>query len=280
MDVSIKPTLNQLIPRWPINHSNMKILKNIRIFVILILSAILIISCQNRKSLITIEGDIAGVKDDKLVLAVVTNDGLDILDSVTLKNGHFRFELKADNDAAKARAASPMMYQIMLSPYNTLTTIAMGGDHIIIKTDAENLVDDYTVSGGEEAVLMGQLDSALNSFVQPVDALYRTYRNNIEEDSVRAKIEKQYIQLLDHHKQYLVNFIQEHPDRLASYVAFYQGYNRRSFFSEQEDKALLRKITQTLKKRYPENPYVQNMQRRLEMLDLMEQERNIQHDTH
>ena len=67
---------------------------------------------------------------------------------------------------------------------------------------------------------------------------------------------------------------------MASYIAFYQGYNRRSFFNEQEDKALLRTITNTLKKHYPDNPYVQNMQRRLEMLDLMELERNTQDDTH
>lgn len=258
----------------------MKIFKILRVFLLLVVSVILIAACQNKKSLIVIEGDINGSHNDMVRLAVVTNEGLDMLDSMKLKNGHFRFELTADDDAAKKRASSPMMYQIMLSPYNTLTTIAIGGDHLVIKAEAESLIDNYTVTGGEEAVLLGQLDSALNAFVQPVDALYRTYQNNIEEDTVRAQIEQQYIQLLDHHKQYLTNFIKTHPDKMASYVAFYQGYNRRSFFSEQEDRALLRQITQTLKKQYPDNPYVQNMQRRLEMLDLMEQERKTQNDTH
>jgi len=243
-----------------------------------ILAALLFIACQNKKSQIVIEGDISGVQNDNIVLAIVTNEGLERLDSMKMKNGHFCFELKADNDKAKARAATPMMYQIMLSPYNTLTTIAKGGDHIVIKAEAESLIDSYQVSGGEEAELLGQLDSALNSFVQPVDALYQVYQNNIEEDSVRADIEKQYLQLLDHHKAYLTKFIQEHPDKMASYVAFYQGYNRRSFFSEQEDRNLLRQITQTLKKQYPDNPYVQNMQRRLELLDFRDQEMNRQHD--
>lgn len=245
---------------------------------IFILAVLLFMACQNKKSQIVIEGDIAGVKNDNIVLAIVTNEGLERLDSMRMKNGHFCFELKADNDAAKARAATPMMYQIMLSPYNTLTTIAKGGDHIVIKAEAESMIDSYRVSGGEEAELLGQLDSALNSFVKPVDELYQVYQKNIEDDSVRADIEKQYLQLLDHHKAYLKNFIQDHPDKMASYVAFYQGYNRRSFFSEQEDRNLLRQITQTLKKQYPDNPYVQNMQRRLELLDFRDQEMNRQHD--
>lgn len=245
---------------------------------IFILAAFLFVACQNKKSQIVIEGDINGVKNDNIVLALITNEGLERLDSMRLKNGHFRFELKADNAEEKARTATPMMYQIMLSPYNTLTTIAKGGDHIVIQTEAENLSESYRVAGGEEAVLLGQLDSALNSFVQPVDALYQVYQHNIENDSVRADIEKQYLQLLGQHKAYLTNFIQEHPDKMASYIAFYQGYNRRSFFSEQEDRNLLRQITQTLKKHYPDNPYVQNMQRRLEMLDFRDQERNRQHD--
>ena len=247
---------------------------------IILLSLLLLCSCQHKKSLITIEGDIFGAQNDQITLAIVTNEGLSTLDSMKLKNGHFRFDLKADDKNAKQRAASPMMYQIMLSPYNTLTTIAQGGDHITIQAHADNLLDSYRVSGGEEAVLVGQLDSALNAFVQPVDALYRTYQSNIEDDSLRSDIEKQYMQLLEHHKQYLSQFIQKHPDKMASYIAFYQGYNRRSFFNEQEDKALLRQITQTLKKLYPDNPYVQNMQRRLEMLDLMELERKTQDDTH
>ena len=225
-----------------------------------------------------IEGDIAGASNDKITLALITNDGLEPLDSMRLKNGHFCFELKANDKSTKERAASPMMYQLMLSPYNTLTTIAKGGEHIIIKANAESLVNHYQVSGGEEAVLMGQLDSALHTFVQPVDTLYRTYQLNIENDSLRSNIEKQYVQLLAHHKQYLSQFIQDHPDKMSSYIAFYQGYNRRSFFNEQEDKDLLRQITHNLKNKYPDNPYVQKMQERLETLDLMEKERKNQDD--
>lgn len=244
----------------------------------ILLSLCLLFSCQHKKSLIVIEGDIAGASNDKITLALITNEGLEPLDSMRMKNGHFCFELKANDKAARTRAASPMMYQIMLSPYNTLTTIAKGGDHILIQAHAESLIEKYHVSGGEEAVLMGQLDSALHTFVQPADSLYRLYSNDIYNDSLREATEQQYLQLVEHHKQYLKQFIQQHPDQMASFVAFYQSYNRRKFFNEQENKVLLRQITQNLKNKYPENPYVQKMQERLETLDLMEKERNLQDD--
>lgn len=244
----------------------------------ILLPLCLLLSCQHKKSLIVIEGDITGASNDKITLALITNDGLEPLDSMRMKNGHFRFELKATDKAARTRAATPMMYQIMLSPYNTLTTIAQGGDHILIQANAENLIENYRVSGGEEAVLMGQLDSALNAFVQPADSLYRIYSNDINNDSLRETIEKQYVQLIDHHQQYLKQFILQHPEKMASFVAFYQSYNRRSFFNEQEDKDLLRQITHNLKNKYPDNPYVQKMQERLETLDLMEKERKNQDD--
>lgn len=244
----------------------------------ILLPLCLLLSCQHKKSLIVIEGDIAGASNDKITLALITNEGLEPLDSMRLKNGHFCFELKATDKSAKERAASPMMYQIMLSPYNTLTTIAKGGDHILIQANAENLIEKYHVSGGEEAVLMGQLDSALHTFVQPADSLYQLYSYDIYNDSLREATEQQYLQLVEHHKQYLKQFIQQHPDQMASFVAFYQSYNRRHFFNEQKDKVLLRQITQNLKNKYPENPYVQKMQERLETLDLMEKERKNQDD--
>ncbi|MBR0304546.1 MAG: DUF4369 domain-containing protein [Bacteroidales bacterium] len=239
----------------------------------------LLLSCQHKKSLIVIEGDIAGASNDKITLALITNEGLEPLDSMRMKNGHFRFELKANDKNARERAASPMMYQISLSSFNTLTTMAKGGDHILIHANAENLIENYRVSGGEEAVLMGQLDSALHSFIQPADSLYHLYSNDIYNDSLREAVEQQYLQLVNHHKQYLKQFIRQHPNKMASFVAFFQSYNRRHFFNKQEDKELLRQITHNLKKTYPENPYVQNMQYRLETMDLMEMERNPQNDT-
>lgn len=236
---------------------------------LLLLCCLLLISCQNKKGQIVIEGKFKNAKNEWVKIGLIGSDDLIMLDSVKMKNGTFTFTIPAETDEQKSRAASPMMYQIILSSDNTLTTLAKGGEHLIIEADARNLLASYKVKGGEEAVLMAQLDSALASFVMPTEKLYATYEKNIENDSVREDIEKQYVVLLQKHKDYLTNFINKHPNNMASFIAFYQSYNRRSFFSEQSDIELLKKITESLKKQYPDNPYVKNMQIRIEMLELV-----------
>ena len=124
----------------------------------------------------------------------------------------------------------PMMFQLFLSEENSLATMAKKGDRLKITADAEDLTRTYQISGGEEAVLMHQLDSTLTAFVIPTEKLYETYQENSENDSVRADIEAQYVKMLQDHKDYLREFIQNHPDNMASYIAFFQSYNRRNFF--------------------------------------------------
>ena len=236
-----------------------------------LLTCIVLVSCQSNKNKIIIEGVLNNATNEKIRLALVTTDGLTFIDSMKMKKGQFHFEIEAKTKEERQLAATPMMYQLMLSLDNTLTTLAQGGDHIVFEADAHNLIQSYHVKGSEEAVLMGQLDSALNAFVEPTENLFVTYQINIENDSIRSAIEQEYLNLLDEHKQYLLQFIQKHPDNMASYIAFYQSYNRRCFFDETENIDLLKKLTASLKKKYPDSPYIQRMQQHVELLELKEQ---------
>ena len=236
-----------------------------------VLACILLVSCNNKQNQFVIEGDLTNAKDGLVRLALVDADDMVMLDSVKLKDGHFEFVVKAESDMEKNRLASPMLYQIILSYDNTMTTLAQGGDHITIQADAKDMITTYHVQGSEEAVLMGQLDSALTSFVKPAEEMYEVYMNNVENDSVREGIEQKYLEMLKNHKAYLTNFIKQHPNNMASYIAFYQNYNRRSFFTEDEDYDILRTLTMSLKEKYPNNPYIKNMVQRIEVLDVMKQ---------
>lgn len=243
-----------------------------RLFLLLIAAAAMLSACQKKQNEIIIEGTLKNATDEMVRLALIDIDDAVILDSVRAENGHCKFVLQAKTDAEKARFSSPMLYQLLLTYDNTLTTLAQGGDHIIFDADAKDLVSTYHVKGGEEAVLMGQLDSALTAFVKPTEKLYETYQMNIDNDSARAEIEEQYVAMLDKHKSFLTKFIQEHPDNMASYIAFYQNYNRRSFFSEEDDFTILKKLTESLKVKYPNNPYIKNMLQHVEVLDLVQQQ--------
>ncbi|MCQ2284374.1 MAG: DUF4369 domain-containing protein [Bacteroidales bacterium] len=242
------------------------------ILFLLALCSCVLFSCQNKKGQIVIEGKLKHANNEWIRIGMIGENDLVMLDSMKMKNGEFSFVIPAETDEQKARAASPMMYQIILTNDNTLTTLAKGGEHIVIEADAQNLLSTYHIHGGEECELMAQLDSALTSFVNPTNKLFETYEKNVENDSIRNEIEQKYVVLLQKHKDYLTHFIQKHPNNMASFIAFYQSYNRRSFFSEQGDLDLLKKITTSLQKQYPDNPYVKNMKLRVEMLELVGQE--------
>ena len=232
-----------------------------------LLAAVMLAACGNRNVSVKISGDIQDGGNRMLRLALVTADGLDFIDSTNLKNGHFEFKVSSDNQLIKERENAPMMFQLFLSDDNCIATMAKKGENLEITADAKDLTKTYRISGGEEAVLMQQLDSALTAFVSGADKLYDVYQQNVENDSVRADIEKNYVDLLRQHRQYLEDFISGHPNNMASYIAFYQSYNRRSFFDVQQDIDVLKQINANMSKVYPESEYVKTMKHVEEMVE-------------
>ncbi len=230
------------------------------------MAALILVACGNRNVSVTISGDLQNGGNQMVRLALVTADGMDILDSVNMRNGKFAFKISSEDGRIKERESAPMMFQLFLTEDNSLATMAKKGDRLQITADAQDLTRTYRISGGEEAVLIHQLDSALTAFVIPAEQLYEIYQNNVSDDSARAGIEAQYVEMLKNHRQYLLDFINQHPNNMASYIAFYQSYNRRNFFDLQQDLDILRQINDNMSKVYPESEYVKAMENVEEMM--------------
>ena len=230
-------------------------------------ATMLLAACSNRNVSVKISGDIKDGGNQKIWLALITSEGMEMLDSTNLKNGHFDFKVSSDNELVKEREKAPMMFQLFLSESNSLATMAKKGEKLTITADAQDLTKTYQISGGEEAVLMHQLDSALTAFVVPTGKLYETYQKTLENDSARAEIEAKYVVMLQNHRQYLEDFIDSHPNNMASYIAFFQSYNRRNFFDIYKDLDILKKINANMSKVYPGSEYVKTMTHIVEMVE-------------
>ncbi len=241
-----------------------KAMKKIFLFLIV---AITLVACMDRKVSVKIAGDIHNGGNQQIQLALITADGMELIDSTYMKNGHFEFKISSEDERIKSRENAPMLFQLFLSEENSLATMAKKGERLKITADAQDLVRTYQISGGEEAELMHQLDSALAAFVIPAEKLFESYSENMYDDSVKASIEAQYIPMLQHHRQYLTDFIDKHPNNMACYIAFFQSYNRRTFFNPMQDLDLLKKINANMMKVYPESEYVVGMTRMVEMLE-------------
>lgn len=236
--------------------------------VLFLIVAITLAGCSDRNISISISGDIQNGGSQMLRLALITAEGMDIIDSMNLRDGHFEFKISSEDERIKERENAPMMFQLFLSEENSLATMAKKGERLKITADAQDLTRTYQITGGEEAVLMHQLDSSLTAFVIPTEKLYETYQENSENDSVRADIEAQYVKILQDHRNYLREFIQNHPDNMASYIAFFQSYNRRNFFDIYQDLDMLKQINDNLSKIYPESEYVKSMTNLADMVEM------------
>lgn len=235
--------------------------------IMVLMAAVVLAACGNRHVSVKISGDIKDGENRMVHLALITADGMEMIDSVNLKDGHFEFKVSSDNELIKERENAPMMFQLFLSDNNSLATMAKKGEKLTITADAKDLTQTYRISGGEEAVLMQQLDSALTVFVTEANKLYKVYQKNLENDSARGEVETKYMNLLFQHRDFLEKFIATHPDNMASYIAFFQSYNRRNFFDVYQDLDLLKKINANMSKIYPESEYVKTMIHVAEMVD-------------
>ena len=235
--------------------------------VLLMITAMILAACADRNVSVKIEGDIQNGGDQMIRLALITAEGMDIIDSANLRNGHFEFKISSENERIKERENAPMMFQLFLSEENSLATMAKKGERLKLSADAQDLTRTYQISGGEEAVLMHQLDSTLTAFVIPTEKLYEIYQKNSENDSIRAAVEAQYVEMLRKHKIFLQDFIQNHPDNMASYIAFFQSYNRRNFFDIYQDLDILKQINNNLSKVYPESEYVKAMKKMAALIE-------------
>lgn len=224
-------------------------------------------SCSSSDKQVVIIGDIQHGRNGMIRLVRLDNAEMVKIDSVRMRNGHFEFVLTAATEEQKEILARPMLYQLSLSDDNTLTTMAQKGEHIHISASADNLIQTYRAKGGREAVLMTTLDSALTAFVKQVQPLWNFYQQHIDNDTLRENVEAQYYELVNQHTRFLRKFIEEHPSDMASYVAFYQSYNRLRFFDNRKDFDLMKKLTETLSARYPNHPYLQKMQQKVELLE-------------
>ena len=113
---------------------------------------------------------------------------------------------------------------------------------------------------------MNRLDKQLALFIDSTDILTSIYQSEIENDSVRGLVEKAYNQLVYNHTTFLKDFIAENPTSIATIAAFYQRYNRKIFFIEDENLPLLEQIYQQLVIIYPDNENIKWINNRIEMI--------------
>lgn len=171
----------------------------------------------------------------------------------------------------------PTFYRIGFDNQNCITTIAKKGETLTFSfSNKDTLSRHYTVKGGKDAELMRDLDEHLSNFIDSAEHLTLWY-NASNEDELHVAVNQEYSLIKLHHTQYLKNFITKNPTSLATISAFYQQYQRATFFDEIRDLALLEQIYKNLSKKYPKNQNVYWLKQRISLIKKkMQESENIQ----
>ncbi|MCQ2279830.1 MAG: hypothetical protein MJZ49_03380 [Bacteroidales bacterium] len=160
----------------------------------------------------------------------------------------------------------PEFYRIGFNDQNCITTIAQKGEKLSFSfSNKDTLSRHYTVKGGKDAELMCDLDAHLSNFIDSAEHLTLWY-NSSNEDQLHVAVNQEYSLIKLHHTQYLKNFIAKNPTSLATITAFYQQYQRATFFDEIHDLALLEQIYKNLSKKYPKNDNVNWLKKRISLI--------------
>lgn len=233
-------------------------MKKISLFILILIS---FCAC-NHKNQIIINGQLEHGNKRTLYLSLLTNEGLELIDSTVINNNSFQFIIKPEQVMVSTRLEEPAFYQLSFSFDNGLTTIAKAGETLTIEADADKLVKSYRIKGSQDALLMWQLDSVLAQFISRTDTLLQIYNCHRDNDSIRSEVEQHYNQLTEQHSQFLCAFIRQHPQSISSIIAFYQVYNKHKFLDETENADIYGLMVDSLSAHYPTNPYITYLQAR------------------
>ena len=238
-------------------------LQKLQGFIFILLSCVLAFSlagCKQNKT--TISGTFENCDKRYFVLMQMLPNELATVDTVLLMNGTFSYQIKTEQAG---------VYIMQLSDTVFLSFIADVGEKLVFSGGGNDLSKNYRITGSEEAALLLENRRKLDTLYMKTEALSKEFVLYSREDNydsvVINRLDSIYTDNVIAHKQYLTEFILANPDKLASLLAFYQTLGHNSFFSMEEDAAILRKIYPSLSAKYPNSVYIKDLQEKLEISD-------------
>jgi peroxiredoxin len=181
---------------------------------LLLLTTAGLIGCENQQKVSTISGKITNASVQSISLIGYSNGMPDTLRNVRLDpSGTFTLEFKAGR---------PDFYTLALSEENSLVLILDStNSNVVIDGDAEMLRETYTISGSEESERLRDLLVSTNTFEKELDSLMTALRSfaTTGEGEQRAELGNSYNESRQDYRNYLIDFINNDPGKLANFTA-------------------------------------------------------------
>lgn len=223
-------------------------------FKIIILLAIIITGCSSYDiEQYTISGSITGGANKYLKYIDMTRPGI-LPDSVLIDQNNSFLITKPDSQ--------PRDLVLYILPQQSIRIIAGVNQKIIISGQADNLTATYNVSGSAESERLSELLKKQYQTNYIIDTLQKYYYKIQTDANFEQKLDTLIMlgdSLFNNYKNYSINFINQNPASIASYVALAQKIgNNSNVFSIKTDYNIFYTVDTALQRVYA-NTAISNM---------------------
>ena len=223
------------------------------IFVFLILSSLaIVLSCNHLKKAsndeAVINGKLIHSNGELILLQLLEPSSLKTLDSVYVdKEGAFTFRFKP---------AEAGFYLVHSGRKDFVTMVIKKGETIELQADAKNMFATYQVKGSPESELLLEYYRYTQRNEARIDSLANVFRKSQDSPdfvAIRNSLEAEFHNTFKNQQEYSKNFINKHPNTLASLLVINQKFGPNPLFSVEKDFAYFDKLDRGLMQAYPNN---------------------------
>ncbi|HRW96956.1 MAG TPA: TlpA disulfide reductase family protein [Bacteroidales bacterium] len=208
-----------------------------------------------------ISGTISGAAGQKLLLEELTINELIVVDSTFVsEKDSFSFHFQPEESS---------FFMIRFEDGNTVKFTLHPGDTLSISAHLSELPDKYVIEGNDDAEILQRYFGQTAIFQHRFDSLREVFYNSIHLDTfqlVKQKIDSSLQQLLNNHKEFTVQSIQQSYGSLAGLLLLNQRFAGQPVILPENHPDLYIRLDSVLSGKYPGNSHVLDHHRRVEEL--------------
>ena len=220
---------------------------------LLLIAALVVLSCSNNKFRAKIEGEIDGLKNGEIILKVLELNNQRTLDTIKVESGKFRYTIKKSSDNSD-------FYYLYYKTKRVASLFVMPSDKIVVKTDT--LGSDITVKGSTESELLQTLERRLIKSQTTFDSLRNELAKANTSGDLKRSDELNYAlgSVYVKQKQEAIKYIYSNPGSITNMILLYYKFSQDiPLFADLRDVLLFRKVYDSLQVNYPKSIYVQRL---------------------
>ena len=208
---------------------------------------------QTKNSSYEISGDLTNVADQTIYLDEITAKGRVTVDSAKIDaSGHFEID---------GKIASADIFILKINNANQDLLLIAPNEKINVTGDGTRL-REMKVEGSVGTAKLRELDEKLALVQSKMDSLTAISNTIADDPNKNAKMKalnESAMKIINAHKDYLMNFIDNNLTSLSSIAALYQQIGRQPLLSMDAELEVFQKVDSSLTSNYPNNIHVKNL---------------------